>query len=48
MAMPEADPAAFATISSGGAGLNPAKHEDYLDVIAVVEANEAERRRKRS
>lgn len=48
MAMPEADPAAFATISSGGTGLNPAKHEDYLDVIAVVEANEAERRRKRS
>ena len=48
MAMPEADPDAFATISSGGKGLNPAKHEDYLDVIAVVEANEAERRRKRS
>lgn len=48
MAMPKEDPEAFKTVSSGGSGLNPAKHEDYLDVIAVVEANEAERRRKRS
>ena len=48
MALPTADPTAFASVSSGGQGLVAAKHADYLDVIAVVEANEAERRRNRS
>lgn len=44
--MPRADPKGWSMISSGAAGIIPAKHEDYLDVIAVVQANEAERRRK--
>lgn len=45
MAMPEADPAAFRAASSGARGLAPARHEDYLDVIAVVEENRRDRRR---
>ncbi len=48
MAMPQADPAGWAQISSRAQGIVPAKHEDYLDVIEVVRANEAERRRNRS
>ncbi len=46
MAMPQADPGGWDQISSKAQGIVPAKHEDYLDVIAVVQANEAERRRK--
>jgi phosphonate transport system substrate-binding protein len=47
MAMPERDPAAFAVAASGATGLVPTRHEDYLDVIAVVEEN-LQRRRQRS
>lgn len=46
LAMPQEDPQGWAQISSKAQGIVPAKHEDYLDVIAVVQANEAERRRK--
>ena len=42
--MPSAEPAAWKTVGSGAATLVPAKHEDYLDVIAVVQANERDRR----
>jgi phosphonate transport system substrate-binding protein len=46
-AMPEKDPAAFRVASSNASGIAPARHEDYLDVIAVVEENQ-QRRRQRS
>ncbi|PWS36294.1 phosphonate ABC transporter substrate-binding protein [Falsiroseomonas bella] len=46
-AMPERDPAAFAVAASGATGVAPTRHEDYLDVIAVVEEN-LQRRRQRS
>ncbi|HTI01880.1 MAG TPA: phosphonate ABC transporter substrate-binding protein [Acidisoma sp.] len=45
-AMPKEDAAAWRTVSSGAAGLVAAKHEDYLDVIEVVRALDAERKRK--
>ena len=48
MAMPKADPEAWKTVSSEAAGLVPAKHQDYLDVIAVTTALDAERKRKGS
>lgn len=48
MAMPQADPEGWAQISSRAQGLVAARHEDYLDVIEVVRANDAERRRTRS
>lgn len=47
-AMPEADAEAFRAMSSGARGLAPAKHEDYLDVVAVVEENQQARRQRRS
>jgi phosphonate transport system substrate-binding protein len=47
MAMPERDPAAFRVASSNALNIAPARHEDYLDVIAVVEEN-LQRRRQRS
>jgi phosphonate transport system substrate-binding protein len=47
-AMPERDPAAFAVASSGASGVAPTRHEDYLDVIAVVEENLARRRQRAS
>jgi phosphonate transport system substrate-binding protein len=44
-AMPEADKEAWAAFSANqGKGLAPARHEDYLDVIAVTEENAARRR----
>lgn len=46
-ALPEADPQAFREMSSGARGLAPAEHEDYTDVIAVVEENQASRRQQR-
>jgi phosphonate transport system substrate-binding protein len=46
MAMPEADPEAFRVAASGAKGVAPARHEDYLDVIAVVEENQARRRQR--
>jgi len=45
-AMPERDPAAFAVAASGATGVVPTRHEDYLDVIAVVEENLARRRQR--
>jgi phosphonate transport system substrate-binding protein len=47
-AMPDADREAFAAFTSNqGSGLAPARHEDYLDVIAVTEENLARRRDRR-
>jgi phosphonate transport system substrate-binding protein len=43
-AMPERDPAAFRVAASNATGVAPTRHEDYLDVIAVVEENLARRR----
>lgn len=48
MAMPKEDPEAFSVAASGAHGVAPAAHEDYLDVIAVVEENLARRRERRS
>lgn len=45
-AMPERDPAAFRVAASGASGLAPTRHEDYADVIAVVEENLARRRNR--
>lgn len=46
MAFPEKDPEAFATYSNGtSSGYVEAKHEDYLDVIAITEFNAEERRK---
>lgn len=46
MAFPEKDPAGFATYSNGtSSGYVEAKHEDYLDVIAITEFNAEERRK---
>jgi phosphonate transport system substrate-binding protein len=47
-AMPRRDPAAFAVAASGAADLVPTAHDDYLDVIAVVEENLQRRRRRDS
>lgn len=44
-AMQEADKEAFAAFTSNqGSALAPAKHEDYLDLIAITEENAARRR----
>ena len=44
-AFPEADPAAFEAYTSGNSkGYAPARHEDYLDVIAITEYNAQQRR----
>lgn len=46
MAFPEKDPEGFATYQRGeSTGYVPAKHEDYLDVVAITEYNAEERRR---
>jgi len=45
-AMPERDPDAFRVAASGASGVAPTRHEDYLDVIAVVEENLARRRQR--
>jgi phosphonate transport system substrate-binding protein len=46
MAFPEKDPEGFATYSNGtSSGYVEAKHEDYLDVIAITEFNAEERRK---
>lgn len=47
MAMPQANPQAFAEMTSNARGLAPARHADYLDVIAVTEENSALRRQQR-
>jgi phosphonate transport system substrate-binding protein len=44
----ERDPDALRALASTTPQLAPAKHEDYLDVIAVTEENEARRRQRRS
>ena len=44
-AFAEADPVAFEAYTSGNSkGYAPAKHEDYLDVIAITEFNAAQRK----
>ncbi len=48
LTMHERDPTALRALSSTTPQLAPAKHEDYLDVIAVTEENEARRRQRRS
>lgn len=44
----ERDPEALRALASTTPRLAPARHEDYLDVIAVTEENEARRRQRRS
>lgn len=48
MALPTEDPAAFRVAASSARGIAPATHEDYLDVIEVVEENQARRRNRAS
>lgn len=46
LAFPEKDPEGFATYTNGtSSGYVEAKHEDYLDVVAITEFNAEERRR---
>jgi phosphonate transport system substrate-binding protein len=45
-AMPERDPAAFRVAASDATGVVATHHEDYRDVIAVVEENLARRRQR--
>jgi phosphonate transport system substrate-binding protein len=47
-ALPERDPQAFRDMSSNARGIAPAKHEDYLDIVAILEDNAARRRERRS
>ena len=46
MAFPEKDPEGFAEYTRGtSSGYVEAKHEDYLDVVAITEFNAEERRK---
>ncbi|MBR0680389.1 phosphonate ABC transporter substrate-binding protein [Roseomonas eburnea] len=47
-AMPQGDAQAFREMSSGARGLVPARHEDYADIMAILEENAARRRERRS
>ena len=47
-ALPERDPQAFRAMSSNARGIAPAKHEDYLDIVAILEENATRRRERRS
>ncbi len=47
-AMPERAPQAFREMSSNARGLAPARHEDYADIMAILEENAARRRERRS
>lgn len=47
-ALPERDPQAFRDMSSNARGIAPAKHEDYLDIVAILEDNAVRRRERRS
>ena len=47
-AMPQREPQAFRDMTSDARGLAPAKHEDYLDIVAILEENAARRRERRS
>ena len=47
-ALPTRDAAAFRDMSSGARGLVPARHEDYLDIMAILEENAQRRRERRS
>jgi phosphonate transport system substrate-binding protein len=47
-ALPARDAQAFRDMSSNARGLVPAKHEDYLDIMAILEDNAARRRERRS
>lgn len=46
-AMPQAAPEVLRQISTNTAGFALARHEDYADVIAMVEENQAQRRERR-
>jgi phosphonate transport system substrate-binding protein len=48
VALPDQDPQAFRDMSSGARGLATAKHEDYLDIMAILEENATRRRERRS
>jgi phosphonate transport system substrate-binding protein len=47
-ALPDRDPQAFREMSSSARGIAPARHEDYLDIVAIIEENAARRRERRS
>ena len=47
-AMPQRDAQAFREMSSDARGVVAAKHEDYLDIVAILEENAARRRERRS
>ncbi len=47
-ALPDRDPQAFRDMSSSARGIAPAKHEDYRDIVAIIEENAARRRERRS
>ena len=47
-AMPQRDAEAFREMASGARGMVPAKHEDYADIMAILEENAARRRERRS
>lgn len=47
-AMPARAPQAFREMSSNARGLAPARHEDYADIMAILEENAARRRERRS
>jgi phosphonate transport system substrate-binding protein len=47
-AMPTEAPDVLRQLSSGTAGFAIARHEDYADVIAMTEQNQAQRRERRS
>ncbi|MBN7760532.1 phosphonate ABC transporter substrate-binding protein [Nitratireductor aquibiodomus] len=49
MAFPEKDPEGFAEYTRGtSSGYSPAKHEDYLNVVAITEFNAKERRKNKN
>jgi phosphonate transport system substrate-binding protein len=47
-ALPDDAPEVLRQLSANTAGFAPARHEDYADVIAMVEENQAQRRERRS
>lgn len=47
-AMPQEAPEVMRQLSSNTAGFAIARHEDYLDVVAMTEQNQAQRRERRS
>lgn len=47
-AMPDRDPDGFRQMSSNAQGIAPARHEDYQDIMAILEENAQRRRERRS